>query len=754
MPQPPRSPVGRHQASVLQDLQTAAAHHQSGRYEDARRFYQKVLKADPRNADALSLFGVLFAQTGDLPQALAMLWKAAASNPRDPGIHFNLASVHRQQGAIAEAVAAYRSALVLDPSNVEIHKNLAVVLKEGGRYEEALDAYAAALNIAPRDAELHYNLGNALKDMGRLREAEASYRRAIDIKPSYIDASNNLASCLFRQDRLSEAEDVYRQIVALAPNFAIARNNLGMVLQAQGRSEDAFASFEWAARLDSKFADPYANMAGILQERQSYPAAREMYKHALAIDPNLHRATVDLLIIQKHSCDWSEWESRWTQVRAITDDQLSRGAKTYLNPFEALSAPLTPGQCLAIAKAWARDIEAKVAYQQQNFSFRAEPRERLRIGYLSNDFGNHATAHLIQSLFSLHDRARMESVVYSFTADVDSAYLHRIRSDCDSFVDIRTLSDAAVAQRIFADRIDILVDLKGFTQNTRLPILAMRPAPIQVGYLGFPGSVGSRFLDYIIADAITLPQDQEDNFTEVAVRLPGCYLMVDDRQPISDDAISRGDVKLPEDAFVFCSFNNPYKIEPQIFGVWMRILQRVPNGVLWIYAPQSEVQHNLRREAATRGIDPQRLIFADAMEKSRHLARHRLADLFLDTSACNAHTTAVDALWAGLPLITQTGPSFATRVATSLLHAIGLPELTLRDAQAYEDMAVELATNPARLAELRRRLQANRTACPLFDSAGRARHLEAAYTAMWRRFAGGLPPGPIEVTENSVAATD
>lgn len=739
---------------MLQDLQTAAGHHQSGRYEDARRFYQKVLKADPRNADALSLFGILFAQTGDLPQALAMLRKAAASNPRDPGIHFNLASVHRQQGAIAEAVAAYRSALTLDPHNVEIHKNLAVVLKEGGRYQEALDAYAAALHMAPRDAELHYNVGNALKEMGRLRDAEASYRRAIDLRPGYIDASNNLASCLFRQDRLPEAEDVYRQIIASAPNFAITHNNLGLVLQAQGRPEDAYASFERAAQLDAKWAEPYANIAGILQERQNYPAAREMYKRALAIDPNLHYATVNLIIIQKHSCDWSEWESRWTQVRAITEDQLSRGAKTYLNPFEALSSPLSPEQCLAIAKAWARDIETKVAYQEQNFSFRAEPRERLRVGYLSNDFGNHATAHLIQSLFSLHDRMRIESFVYSFSVDTDSAYLRRIQSDCDNFVDVQTLSDAAVAQRIFADKIDILVDLKGFTQNTRLPILAMRPAPIQVGYLGFPGTVGSRFLDYIIADAITLPPDQESNFTEVVVRLPGCYLMVDDRQPISDDAISRGDVELPEDAFVFCSFNNPYKIDPEIFGVWMRILQRVPNGVLWIYAPQSEVQHNLRREAAARGIDPQRLIFAEAMEKSRHLARHRLADLFLDTSVCNAHTTAVDALWAGLPLITQIGPSFATRVAASLLHAVGLPELALRDAQAYEDMAVELANHPARLAELRRRLQVNRTASPLFDSAGRARHLEAVYTAMWRRFAAGLPPGPLEVTENSVAAAD
>lgn len=749
----PPSPPGQGELGQMRDLyralEIAAAHHQAGRYDEAKQHYRRILAANPRNTDALNLFGVLRAQLGELEEAASLLRRAVAGKPNDSSPYFNLASVLKQRGALAEAEAAYRRALALDPDNADIHNHLGILLRESGRANEAVAAYSEALRLAPRDPALHYNLANILKEIGRFDEAEKSYRLAIALDPRSIEARNNLASVLNRQERKAEAESLYREIVALAPGSVLAHNNLGIHLHSKGRLEEAFACFVKATQLDPAYADAHANQGAVLMEVQDFPAARKACMTAVALDPGQGRAFVDLCCVRKYLCDWTDRDDQLVRLGQITEDQLSRGVKTALPPFEALSFPCAPTRQLAIAKAWSRDIEDKVAPLRRERNFAKTPRERLRVGYLSNDFRNHAMAHLIQGLFGLHDRAKVEVFAYSFTVDDANSYLHRIRSDCDGFADIRALSSQDAAERIFSDGIDVLVDLKGYTEGARPEILALRPAPVQVSYIGFPASMGASFIDYVIADGVVLPKGDEGHYSEAVVRLPDCYLMVDDQQKIAEISPAREQMGLPLEAFVFCSFNNAHKIEPQIFDVWMRILRRVPGSVLWLLTSYAEVQSNLRREAELRGVAPERLIFATVVPKDLHLARHRLADLFLDTRSYNAHTTAVDALWAGLLLLTYPGRSFATRVAASLLQAVGMPEVIVDNLDAYEELAVRLAANPQELAELKSRLQGNLGTTPLFQSAARARHLEAAYSAMWQRFAAGLPPGPIDLAGQS-----
>ncbi|ALF56607.1 UDP-N-acetylglucosamine--peptide N-acetylglucosaminyltransferase SEC [Nostoc piscinale CENA21] len=389
--------------------------------------------------------------------------------------------------------------------------------------------------------------------------------------------------------------------------------------------------------------------------------------------------------------------------------------------------------------------------QYLNFIHSRSLTGRLRIGYLSNDFRNHATSHLMRSLFNLHDRANFEIFAYSFGADDKSEYRQYIATNCEQFRDITTLSIEESAQQIYDDGIHILVDLKGYTAGSRSGILALKPAPIQVNYLGYPGTMGADFIDYMIGDAIVTPPEFADSFSEKLVILPHSYQVNDYQQAIAATSVSRSQYGLPEQGFVYCCFNNNYKIEPQIFDVWMRILAAVPGSVLWLLVRFPAAEDNLKKAAEARGIDSDRLIFAQYHRKAEHLARHQLADLFLDTLYCNAHTTASDALWAGLPVLTCRGETFASRVGASLLTAVGLPDLVSHNLEQYEQLAIHLGNSPETLLKLKQRLAQNLMSYPLFDTPRFTHNLEQAYFAMWHIYSAGQLPQPIIVDESVIA---
>jgi protein O-GlcNAc transferase len=411
--------------------------------------------------------------------------------------------------------------------------------------------------------------------------------------------------------------------------------------------------------------------------------------------------------------------------------------------------PFPPETYLAIGRSWAAETERLVARDKDGleFTFARTGRGRLRVAYVSSDFYNHATAHLIQSLFRTHDRTAFEIFAVSHGPDDGSVYRRRIAAEAEHFIDVAALTDRDAALLLYRSGIDILVDLNGYTQDHRLGIAALRPAPIVATYLGFPGSSGASFIDCAIVDRIVAPPAEAHLFSERLVHLPHCYQINDREHPIDDAPLARRDVGLPDDGFVFCCFNANYKIEPFIFDVWMRILRDVPGSVLWLLELAPGVAGNLRREATARGVDPDRLVFAGKRPKAQHLARYRLADLFLDTRYYNAHSTCSDALLAGLPVLTCPGESFASRVAASVLLAAGLPELVVADFAQYEARALALAREPSALRGLRARLQANRLTCPAFDTTRLVRNLERAYRLMWENHLSGQPPHPLSVPD-------
>jgi predicted O-linked N-acetylglucosamine transferase (SPINDLY family) len=432
-------------------------------------------------------------------------------------------------------------------------------------------------------------------------------------------------------------------------------------------------------------------------------------------------------------CDWQDIEE--------TSDKLMRAVKSgerVISPFSMLAIPCSPDQQQQCARIFARDkfpASSTPAWRGERYQH-----DRIRLGYFSGDFRDHPVAQVIAELLERHDRSRFEIVGYSFGQDTQDPWRRRLESSFDQLLDVAGKTDQEIAGLAREMEIDITVDLMGFTQRSRMGVFALRPSPIQVSYLGYPGTSGTEYIDYIMADAMVIPAEHRTYYTEQVVWLPGSYFPTDSTKAVSERHISRAELGLPEDGFVFCCFNNSYKITPDIFEIWMRLLKKVAGSVLWLSIRDATAIRNLRTQAQMRGVSPERLVFAGRMELSDHFARHRQADLFLDTFYYNAHTTASDALWAGLPVLTCLGNTFAGRVAASLLNAVGLPELITYSHQEYESLALQLATDRQRLMSLRDKLARNRGTQPLFDTVRFTKHVETAYTAMWQRQQAGLPP--------------
>ena len=577
-----------------------------------------------------------------------------------------------------------------------IGKGLA--LSGENRHEEAIAALDATLALEPRDAEALIGKGVALKALRRLPEAIETYQRAIEIAPRNPNAHLNLGNALALLNRHEEALACYERVLALDPNSADALNYEGNSLNALNRQSEAVARFEKAVALDPSVTEALSSLVYTKQRRWEWAGLPEQRQYLL-----------DRVRVRQYTA----------------------------NPFALLGICDDPELHQIAARAYTREtLPAAPAAQPPQ----ATPREKLRIGYFSADLHNHATMHLLAGVLECHDRDAFEIHAFSYGPGVEDTMRARARATVDHFHECARLSDGAIIAAARKAGIDIAIDLKGYTQDARLAPFAARVAPVQVSYLGYPGTVGANFLDYILVDATVLPRDQQPFYDERIVHLPDSYQANDDRRVIAHATPSRAEAGLPMDGFVYCCFNNAYKITPEVFASWMRILAAVPGSVLWLLANEADAMDRLRAVAAGQGVDPARLVFGSSLPSAQHLARHRLADLFLDTLPYNAHTTASDALWAGLPILTQMGNAFAGRVAASLLNAVGLPEMITRDAAAYEALAVALGRDPARAAALKAKLATAIPTAPLFNTPRFTRHLEGAYRMMWQRHAAGLPP--------------
>ena len=641
-------------------------------------------------------------------------------------------ALHRQ-GRLGEAQDFYRQALQLQPRHFSALHLLGVVAAQSKEPQRAVQLIGEALSIDPRSAPAHNNYGNALRELGRHEAAIRSFDTAIQLNPGYAEAYCNRGLVLAELKRHDAAIQNFGHALVLRPHSAETHMSRGNSLRELGQYEAAVASYQQSIALKPDYAEAHAARGIALFGLRRYDEALASYDEALRMRPGLKNLDGLRLYTKLQICDWSGLDDNVVRLTA----RIARG--------EAATFPLC---AMALSDSAALHRRAAELWVRQEFprnpALAEIPRytghERIRIGYFSADFREHAVSSLIAGLFENHDRSRFELTAFSLGRDVRDGMRTRIETAFDRFVDARTVSDPEVVQLARRLEIDIAVDLGGYSEGARPAIFAMRAAPLQVGYLGYPGTSGSDCIDYLVADSTLIPPEERSHYSEKIIYLPDSYQVNDSVRSISDTKFTRAEFGLPSAGFVFCCFNNSYKIVPACFDAWMRILTRVPDSVLWLSDLNPFAKNNLRRETERRGVNAERLMFAQRMPSSPdHLARQRLADLFLDTLPYNAHTTASDALWAGLPVLTCIGNAFPGRVAASLLRAIHLPELIAQTLAQYEDLAVEMANDARRLRDIRQRLADNRTRAPLFDTQLFTTHLEAAYRGIYARKQSGMP---------------
>lgn len=721
------------------------AHH-FDRHELAADLFRAAIAANPGNADAcFSLAGAL-KDIGRFEEAIQICQTFISANPNSAEAHNSLGRVLHQMGSVVDAESAYKHAIFLNPKYAAAHFNLGILLYDQGHMDAAHGAFQEAIRTKADFVDAYRWNAQVLRLQDKLDEAEACLLNATRVDPNEPRYLADLAIILMKQGRFLDAVEMCKKALTLKSDDAGTLSNLGNSLHEIGRADEAISAYKLAIKIDPKNSKFFSNLGTVYGTNNRAREAIAAFRGALAISPDCIKSQTGLCQQRRAICDWRGLENDEASVVY----RLRSGAKfDRVPPFSLLSMPsVTSADLLRGGRSWATShtVPAERSFKHVSESSLGKDRQRIRIGYLSADFFNHATALLMAELLEKHDRSRFDVIGYSYGPDDRSPMRTRLVSAFDQFVDIRAEPHAKAAQRIYDDRIDILVDLKGYTRDARTEIFAFRPAPIQVNYLGYPGTMGAEFIDYIIGDPTVTPWDHEQYYSEKIVQLPHSYQPNDTKRQISAVVPSRSECELPEEAFVFCCFNNTYKLTQTLFSIWMRLLKAVPNSVLWLLEANDSVKDNLRREAESRGIDPKRLIFARRLSVPEHLARHCHADLFLDTLPVNAHTTASDALWAGLPMITCMGDTFAGRVAASLLNAVELPELVTSSLEEYEDLALKLATNPSVLSGFRQRLVHSRLTAPLFDIDSYTRSLERAYVHMVQRLDAGVGPGAFAVT--------
>lgn len=611
----------------------------------------------------------------------------------------------------------------------EQHNNRGYALRSRGDHTEAIEHYREAIRLKPGLAEAHCNLGIALQEQGYLIEAIESYHRALHVRPSYVQALSNLGAALQARGSLPDAVAACREALRLDPDYVPAWVNLGTALLESGDADDAIDAFANALRVAPACAAAYGNLGVALEARGDLVEAIGSYREALRLQPDFGEACNHLMHLLQQTCDWAELPVLAQRVR----EAIQSPARAAIDPLTMLPLPTSLEEQLACARAWSasRLTPLERMHGGLGFSIARTPKPVLRIGYLSADFREHAVAGCIVKPLELHDRGRFEVFAYSAGPADGSAMRARLSAACDCFRDIGALSVVDAARRIHADRVDILVDLTGYTRGSRSQILALRPAPIQVSYLGYPGTMGAGCVDYMVTDRFLTPPAYQPYFTEQLVCLPDCYQTGDPDRAVAEMTPTRAACGLPDDGFVFCCFNNAYKITSDVFATWMRILGAAPGSSLWLSQANQLMAANLRREAVRWGITPDRLVFAPRVPPATYRALFRQADLFLDTFPYGAGATANDALWMGLPIVTCAGRTYVSRMAGSLLHACGLPELVTTSLDDYERLALRLARDRQELSALRVRLTSHRDTLPLFDAERFTRHLEDAYERMW-----------------------
>lgn len=744
----------------------------TGQFAAAIADYDRALNLSPNLPAALTNKGNALTEQGNLDAALACHEQVVALSRQDANAWCNLGGTLVKLARHAAAEAACRTAIELSPRLSTAWSNLGAALSGLKRHDAAETACRKALELAPESPAAWSNLGRALYGLKRYGATEGACRKVIELEPHSPKAWSNLGAALSGLKRHDAAEAVCRKALELdagsaeawrnlgaalcglkrhdaaeaacrksieqAPLAPDAWNNLGAALYGQKRYDAAEAACRKAIELDPGSPTAWSNLGNALYGLKRHGAAAQCYEKSLELDSDAPFILGGMIHCRMRACDWRDLERNLARLTLEIEQK-----KSVFHPFPVLALAASPAVQRMAAATYAQaqyppnPVLGAIA--------KREKRDRIRLGYFSADFRNHVVSYLMAGLFECHDKERFELIGFYFGPDTQDEMHQRVSAAFDRFIDVKHQSDPDVAKLSRELGIDIAIDLNGYTEDGRTGISACRAAPLQVNYLGYPGTMGAEYIDYIIADKTLLPVESQPQYAEKVIYLPDSYLPSDAKMEIADKRFGREAAGLPAEGFVFCCFNNSYKITPATFDSWMRILEQVEGAVLWLFEENPIAAANLKKEAAQRGINPERLLFAQRLPHAAHLARIRVADLVLDTLPYNAGATAGDALWAGVPVLTLTGEPVVGRVAASLLNAIGLPELITTHPGDYEFLATRLATHPEELRQIKQKLAQNRLATPLFDTPRHTRHLEAAYEAMFERYLSDLPPEHIRI---------
>ena len=733
----------RREIKYFKVLQAALRFHQQGKFDEAKELCDEVLKKDTDNFDAIYLSAVIEHRSGNFANAELLYKRAISIEPRVASVYLNFGDMLHGLKRFDDALALVEKLIESEKNFAEAYFKIGVICFEIAQLERAVSNFSKAILVKPDYADAYFNRGIALRLLKSPLGALSSYDKAILLKPNFADAHFSRGNVLKDLNQCSEALDSYRKAISHKADFAEAYSLQGKILHQLNRFEDSFHNYNQALAINANNAELFYNCGVNLGLLKRIDEALLYYDKAVSINPDLNNLLGAWMHTRMQLCVWDQFDDMLSKLKAKIIEE------RYVT---------TPYPLLYAIDDLQLHSEAARKYVTVNFpdsctdAFEVPQKvgAKIRLAYFSADFRNHPMSQLMAGIFESHDRNKFELFGFSLAHIVHDEMRDRIVACFDHFVEVGAQSDQDVAQMCKALKIDIAVDLMGFTQGSRTGIFYYRCAPVQINFLGFAGTLSADFIDYIIVDKTIVPPDLQKFYREKFIFMPDSYYpnsykLDIDLKSIVDIRSNRAENGLPEDSFVFCCFNKSFKITPTVFESWMRILSLVQGSVIWLLDDNPTSTQNLRQEASRRGVSPERLVFARRAPLLIHLSRHRCADLFLDTFPYNAHTTATDALWAGLPILTRVGESFASRVGASLLTAVGLPELITSNIKDYERLAIQLATHRSHLKSIKQKLSEIRVASRLFDYGRYVAHLEASYIAIYQRSRAGLAPEDLDV---------
>jgi len=712
---------------------------EKGDYKKASDYFKAALVIDQYDVAAMNNLGNTYKQMKEAEKAIECYKKAINLNPSKPNPYCNLGTVYFQEGNYDKALTYLKKAIKIDPNYSQAEYHLAILYRRLKDYKKAEKILLDHIRKNPTHIEGYGVLGNTYLDIGDPVNAKKYFDKALKLNPKYAQVYNDLGNYYRADNKHIESIKNYHKALLIDPKLTGAASNLGIAYVTIEKLDLALKHLNRAIKLDKNCVEAYYHLGIVYEKKQDFKKALWYFEKAFQLDPKLENALPSLVYNLMQSCGWNKMKkyekrlNRLTKMQIKEKKDVSEPAMLHIARVEDLS------ENQKVARSWSRFFERKVKESGISFDFskrkiiqKGSRQKRIKVGYLSYDFFNHATGHLMRTFFENHNKNRFEIYTYSYGPDDRSSYRKKIIKDSEHFIDISSFGNIEAAKKIYSDGIDILVDLKGHTRYSRFEILALKPAPVAITWLGFPGTTGSNYINYIVADKVLLPEKDRKYYSEEPIYLP-CYQINDDKQKLSKAQVKRSDFGLPKSGFVFASFNYSYKISKKTFKSWMNILKRVEGSVLWVFVSNNQAVYNLKKHAKSVGVNPNRLIFAKSLPKDKHLKRMTLSGLALDTFTYNGHTTTSDCLWAGVPVVTLCGKHFASRVSASLLEAVGLPELIANTPKAFEDLAVSLSQNQTKLKGIKKKLRTNLKNSTLFNTNIFVKNLEREYLKVARK---------------------